>query len=273
MPEVEVATGRLHYVRRGDGEPLLLIMGMSGNHLSWGEPFLAELQRDLDLIVYDHRGTGRSERLEGAITIPEMADDAAGLLDALGLPSAHVLGISMGGMVAQELALRHPQRVRTLSLGCTYAGGPGSSLTDGAVLERLVEAMRSGDRRQAIRASFEVNVSGAYAAQPDHFDRFAENALTLPTAVAVIMAQMQAIARHDTSARLGEIAVPTLVIHGTEDQMVPFPNAALIAGAIPGSRLEVMDGVGHLFFWERPSESAALVRDLAHAGVPAAPAQ
>src|SRR4051794_30472147 len=113
MPTADVATGpTLNYVRRGAGEPVLLIQGMSGNHLSWGEPFLRELERDFDVVAYDHRGVGRSSRVTDPFTIVDLAEDAAALLDTLGWETAHVLGISMGGMVAQELALRHPQRIR-----------------------------------------------------------------------------------------------------------------------------------------------------------------
>ncbi len=117
-------------------------MGMSGTALHWGEPFLQTLRRDFDLIAYDHRGVGASSRLEGAVTIAQMAEDAAGLLDALELDSAHVLGISMGGMIAQELALAHPERVRTLTLGCTYCGGRGQLARARGARQRLTEAMR-----------------------------------------------------------------------------------------------------------------------------------
>ncbi len=151
MPLVRAGEVELDYERSGSGPPLLLIMGMSGTALHWGEPFLDALRRDFELITYDHRGVGASSRLEGAITIGEMAEDALGLLDALELDSAHVLGISMGGMVAQELALAHPERVRTLALGCTYCGGEGGIATPPEVLRRLTEAMMSGDRQLALR--------------------------------------------------------------------------------------------------------------------------
>jgi 3-oxoadipate enol-lactonase len=145
MQTAELATGpTVHYVRRGEGEPLLLIQGMGGNHLSWGEPFLEALEGDFDVVAYDHRGVGRSSRVTDPFTIVELADDAAALLDALGWDSAHVVGISMGGMVAQELALRHPERLRTLTLGCTYCGGEGSALTSNEVFSR--RATRSTSR-------------------------------------------------------------------------------------------------------------------------------
>jgi pimeloyl-ACP methyl ester carboxylesterase len=263
MPTVDVATGAsLNYVRRGAGEPLLLIQGMGGNHLSWGEPFLTELERDFDLVAYDHRGVGRSSRVTDPFTIAELADDADALMEALGWESAHVAGISMGGMVAQELALRHPQRLRTLTLGCTYSGGEGSALASNEISSRLGEAMMSGDRERAIATSFEVNVSPGYGADKSAYATFYEMATALPTAVPVMMLQAQAIQAHDTLDRLPEIAVPTLVIHGTLDEMLPVSNAQLIAARIPGARLEMLDGVGHMFWWEQPERSAAAIRAL-----------
>src|SRR5688500_3738894 len=114
MPTLTVDGNDLHYVERGDGEPLLLIMGLSGTHLAWGDPFVDALAADFTVIAYDHRGVGRSSRIDEPFTLVQLADDAAALMDGLGLESAHVLGVSMGGMVAQELALRRPDRIRTL---------------------------------------------------------------------------------------------------------------------------------------------------------------
>ncbi len=263
MTVVRVGEIELDCERSGSGPPLLMIMGMSGTALSWGEPFLAQLRKDFDVIAYDHRGVGASSRLDGPVSIREMARDAEGLLAALELDSAHVLGISMGGMIAQELALAAPERIRTLTLGCTYCGGGGSALAAPAALQRLTEAMLSGDRRRAVRASWEINVSPAMAADDDAYARFVEIATRRPVAVTVIMAQMQACAAHDTNARLEQLAMPTLVVHGTVDELLPVANGRLIASRIPGARLELLDGVGHLFFWERPELAAELLR--AHA--------
>jgi 3-oxoadipate enol-lactonase len=263
MPTIEIATGpTLNYVRRGSGEPMLLIQGMSGNHLSWGEPFLTELERDFDLVAYDHRGVGKSSRVTDPFSIADLADDAAAVLDALGWDSAHVVGISMGGMVAQELALRHPQRVRTLTLGCTYCGGEGSALTSNEVFAKLSEAMMSGDRDRAIATSFEVNISPGYGADQSAYGTFYEMATALPTPVPVIMLQAQAVQSHDTLSRLGEIQAPTLVIHGTVDEMLPYSNAVLIAARIPGARLVTLEDVGHMFWWEQPERSAQAIREL-----------
>jgi pimeloyl-ACP methyl ester carboxylesterase len=266
---IEAGDIQLDYERSGnvEGPPLLLIMGMSGTALHWGERFLELLRPDFDVIAYDHRGVGASTPLDGGVTIRQMADDAAGLLAALQIDSAHVVGISMGGMIAQELALNHAERVRTLTLGCTYCGGEGSALASPEDLSGLVEAMGSGDRERALRAGWEINVSATLAADDEAFATFHQIAMRRAVAVAVIMQQMQACMAHDTNARLGQIAMPTLVIHGTEDRLLPVQNGRLIASRIPAARLEIFDGVGHLFFWERPERSAELVRE--HAAVPA----
>jgi 3-oxoadipate enol-lactonase len=259
MPLARVGEIELDYERSGSGPPLLAIMGMSGTALHWGEPFLAPLRESFEVIVYDHRGVGASSRLDGQLSTAQMAGDAAGLLQALELEHAHVLGISMGGMIAQELALAHPELIRTLTLGCTYCGGEGSSLADPRALQGLTEAMMSGDRERAIRASWEINVSPSFAADEQAYARFLAIAAQRGVAVAVIMAQMQACAAHDTNARLHALRMPTLVIHGTVDRLLPVQNGRLIASLIPGAQLEIFDDVGHLFFWERPQLSAELI--------------
>jgi pimeloyl-ACP methyl ester carboxylesterase len=172
----------------------------------------------------------------------------------------------MGGMIAQELALAHPEQVRTLALGCTYCGGPGSTQAP-AVLQRLGQAMMSGDRVQALRAGWEVNVSETMAGDADAYAAFVAIAERRAVAVPVVLAQLRACTAHDTSSRLHEIGMPTLVIHGTDDQLLPVQNGHQIAWLIPGSELEILDRTGHMFFWEHPERSAELLRR--HAAVPA----
>jgi len=263
VAKVRVGDIDLDVERSGSGPPLLAIMGMSGTALHWGEPFLQALGERFEVIAYDHRGVGASTRLTGAVTIEQLARDAAGLLDALEIERAHVLGISMGGMIAQELALARPSLALTLTLGCTYCGGPGSALAGPEVIGRLAAAMRSGDRARAIRTAWEIDVSPDFAGDAEAWARFAAIAERRAVAVPVIRAQLEAIAAHDTQSRLPGLRMPTLVIHGTQDLMLPVANGRLIASLIPGARLEILDGVGHLFFWERPERSAELVRELA----------
>lgn len=261
MALARVGDIELSYDRSGDGPPLLLIMGMSGTMHHWGAPFMQELERDFEVIVYDHRDAGDSTKTGEPFTIADLAGDAAGLLSALDIDAAHVMGISMGGMIAQELVLSHPELVRALTLGCTYCGGEGSALTTQEVTAKLAEAMSSGDRARAIRAAWEVNMSRRFAEDEQAYAQFSEIGMRYGLPLAVIMNQMRAIFGHDTSARLGEIHAPTLVIHGTEDELLPVQNGRMIAERIPGARLEILDGVGHMFFWEEPERSAALVRE------------
>jgi 3-oxoadipate enol-lactonase len=259
MPSADLGDRRTFYVRAGGGEPLLLVMGMAGHHLTWGRALPALLERDFEVVRYDHRGIGASDRAEAAFSVADLADDAARLLDALGLDSAHVFGISLGGAVAQELVLRHPERVRTLTLGCTYAGGPGADL--GAPgRDRLLAAMATQDARVSLRAAFEVNLSQAYTADDGHFAEFADTAIAVRVPVPVVALQARAAAGHDTSLRLPGVAVPTQVLHGTADEMIFASNGAHVAGLIPGARLEYFEGAGHLFWWEDPERAAKLIR-------------
>ncbi|HEY4779083.1 MAG TPA: alpha/beta fold hydrolase [Solirubrobacterales bacterium] len=261
MPKVELAATELNYERSGSGEPLLLIQGMSANHLAWGRPFSSLLERDFELISFDNRGMGLSRPVTAAFSIAEMAADTAGLLDALEIESAHVLGISMGGMIAQELALAEPGKLRSLTLGCTYCGGEGSQLMDPADFQGLVEAMGSGDRDRVLRAMYELNLSPGFRADESRYADFDAMAAALPAPRETIGLQVQAIAAHDTSARLPDLTVPTLVIHGTVDRVLGYPNGPLVASLIPGARLETLEGVGHMFWWEQPERSAELVRE------------
>ena len=261
MPTVATPNAELHYERAGSGEPLLLIQGMSGTHVAWGEPFLEPLREHFDVIAFDNRGIGLSAPIDGPFTIVEMAEDTAALMGELGLESAHVVGISMGGMIAQELALAHPERLRSLTLGCTYCGGPGSQLMPEENARKLLGGLASGDRDKAIRAGYEVNLSPAFRADESHFAAFHEMATSVPAAKQTIELQVQAIFGHDTSGRLGEISAPTLIVHGTEDGVLPYPDGELIASLMPSARFETLEGVGHMFWWEQPEVSADLIRE------------
>jgi pimeloyl-ACP methyl ester carboxylesterase len=267
MPKLALPGTELNYERAGEGEPLLLIQGMTANLLAWGQPFSALLEESFDVISFDNRGMGLSSPVEEEFSIAEMAADTAALLDALEIESAHVLGISMGGMIAQELTLAHPELVRSLTLGCTYCGGPGSQLMDPVDFQGLAEAMSSGDQDRVFRAMYELNLSPAFRAEESRYAGFAEMAAARPAPRQVIGFQLQAITAHDTSARLPDLTAPTLVIHGTVDRVLGYPNGPLIDSLIPGARLETLEDVGHLFWWEQPERSAELIRE--HALAPA----
>jgi len=260
MPTVDAGGTELHYARAGEGEPLLLIQGMSATHLAWGRPFLSELEADFDTVVFDNRGMGLSGRAELPFGIAEMAEDAAALLDALELESAHVVGISMGGMIAQELALAHPERIRTLTIGASYCGGPNGSLMAPEDLQMLGAAYASGEPERVFRAMWEINLSPSFREDDSRFAAFAEMGSQLPAPQPVVLQQMQACGAHDTHERLNRISVPTMVIHGDADRLLGPDNGREIAAQVPAG-LEILPGVGHMFWWEQPERSAELIRD------------
>lgn len=261
LQSADTPAGPISFVRRGAGEPLLLVMGVGGHHGMWSEGFLDALAADFDVVAFDHRGIGASHRVEQQFTIGDLAGDAAAVLDHLGWDSAHVMGISMGGTVAQHLALTAGDRVRTMSLGCTWPGPlPEEGAWGEAVLD-LATAASSGDPLVAAKLMFEANVSAVFAARDGALEEFAAVAGAVVVPGPVILMQMRAATDHDAVDRLGDLAVPTLVLHGTEDRIIRPEAGALLASLIPGARLESLEGVGHLFFWEQPELSARLVRD------------
>jgi pimeloyl-ACP methyl ester carboxylesterase len=260
VPKVALAGTELHYERTGAGEPLLLIQGMSANHKAWGRTFSSLLERDFEVVAFDNRGMGLSSPVAEAFSIAEMAADTAELLEALEIESAHVLGISMGGMIAQELALAHPGKLRSLTIGCSYCGGEGSQLMDPADFQGLVEAMGSGDQDRVFRAMYELNLSPGFRAEESRYADFTAMAKALPAPRETIGLQVQAIVAHDTHDRLADVAASTLVVHGTADRVLGYPNGPLIASLIPGARLETYEDVGHMFWWEQPERTADLVR-------------
>jgi pimeloyl-ACP methyl ester carboxylesterase len=253
---------RLHWEATGDGEPVLLIMGMGLSGGAWWRT-VPVLARRLRVITFDNRGVGRSRAFSYAYTTEAMADDAATVLDAVGVQRAHVYGISLGGMVAQALALRHPERVHSLVLGATSPGGPRAarpSAEVGAFFRRRL-GMAPED---AARESVPINYGPRCRAE--HFERIEEDLaqrLAHPFSERAYRAQLFAAAWHNCLGALPRIAAPTLVVHGALDRVIPVANAHLIADHIPGARLRILDEAGHLYPTEAPEVDEAIARFLA----------
>jgi 3-oxoadipate enol-lactonase len=253
---------RLYYERTGDGPAVLLVMGLGMNATGWWRtvPVLTEYA---SVIALDNRGVGRSDRPDGPYSIPQMADDCVSVLDAAGEERAHVYGLSLGGMIAQELALRHPERVDRLVLGATTAGGEHGVVADEATLGFFV-------RRAQMSAEEAVWASVPYNYGPRTREERAQligedirERLRYPIESEPYRAQLEAALGHDTGDRLGRIGSPTLVVHGEEDRMIPVANGRALAERIPGARLDVWPGAGHLYFTDEPRADREIARFLA----------
>jgi 3-oxoadipate enol-lactonase len=260
MPQT-LTRPRLWYRRSGQGEPLLLITGFTISAAIF-DPILPLYEPHFECIVYDHRGSGRSEKPPLLTSMAELAGDARRLLDELGIESAHVSGLSMGGMVAQEMAIRFPERVRGLMLGCSTSGGPRAVLPTVKELGTLgvstVKALREPGRPWLSAALFSEEFRRE---QPDRVREllryFAKHRAPAYGALAHLMASVY----HDTTSRLPQIEAPTLVMHGEKDRMAPLTNARMIAERIPDAELAVVPGAGHAYGLERPELSRDLVLD------------
>jgi pimeloyl-ACP methyl ester carboxylesterase len=213
------------------------------------------------VIALDNRGAGQSEVPEGPYTIPGMAADVVGLMDALGIARAHVCGASMGGMIAQELALRHPGRVRTLQLHCT---APVIDAYGRFLIDTLLAVKARGDREENVCAVMPwLLCRKTMVERPDFIRFWIERALTYayPTGYEGLARQADAIRGHDTSARLGEIRVPTLLTTGAEDILVPPASSRELHARIPGAELVTIDDAGHLHFIEQMERFNAVCLD------------
>jgi pimeloyl-ACP methyl ester carboxylesterase len=251
---------KIRYEIRGAGAPLALIMGFSGSGRAWSERFLGMIEKHFRTIVIDNRGTGESDKPDQPWTLGDMAADAAAVLEHAGVARAHIYGISMGGMIAQEFALAFPGRVHGLVLGCTNCGASHSIPAKPEDVAKLVPQPGMNPVEQA-RMAFSAACGKAFLASSEGQafleSQLIEQAKYPVTPMHTYQRQMEAIMGFDTFARLGAIKAPTLIIHGDDDAIVPVANAEVLRGAIPGARVHILHGAGHMFFWEQAGESVS----------------
>ncbi len=256
MSYVENLSAKIYWDEQGSGDPLLLIMGLSYASNMWHRtrPFLAQSFRT---IAFDNRGIGRSDVPAGVYPMALMASDAAAVLDAAGVTSAHVFGVSMGGMIAQEFALQYPRRVRSLILGCTNAGGPEVVRATPEVLQTLT---RQGMTPQE---SNEAMIPFIYdAATPRALiDEDMTIRMTWYPTPQGYMGQLQGIIQWEAYSRIAQIAAPTLIMHGETDQLIPAANAPLIAERIAGAKLALIPRASHIIETDQPGVANHLIAE------------
>lgn len=286
-PEVELA-----YQTFGDpdGEPLLLVMGLSGPMTWWDQGFCERLAgAGFHVVRYDNRDAGRSSRLGAKLrtdhlvrafltgqarapyTMSDLAGDAVGLLDHLGLASAHVVGVSMGGMIAQTLAIEHPERVRSLTSISSTTGKRTVGWQHPSLLPKLIAPRKAG-RESYVETSLAMWAligSTGYPATHESLVQRAEETFDRGVSASGTVRQMLAIlTQGDRTPRLRSVRVPTLVIHGTEDKMVHVSGGRSTAAAVPGAELLLVDGMGHDMpaeLWDTFVEAIARTAARSHA--------
>jgi 3-oxoadipate enol-lactonase len=238
---------RINYELAGDREAraLVILEGLGDAVPSWRRN-IPTLAAELDVVAIDHRGNGESDEPPGPCTMTTFVDDAIAVLDAIDRDRAHVYGQSFGGMVALEIALTHPERVRTLVLGCTDSGAHHAVEVDAATVPK-------GEPWRAWYAP------GYPEAHPDRVAEDLRLARAQPDHPVGGRRQWEAMVEWDAFDRLSAIAVPTLVLHGAEDRIIAPANAEILAGRIPGAELVMLEGAGHVYTWEQPERADGAV--------------
>lgn len=249
MPYLNTETIDIYYEEEGSGEPVVLIGGLTSTVETWGlqRQALAERYR---VILPDNRGSGRTRvhHDDGTRSIQGFADDVLALIDGLGLERIHLVGASMGGMIVQAFALAYPQRLRSLVLACTLFGGPQAVAADPSVTAKLLEA--TGDNADASLSV--VAHRETVEKRPEAIRFYLATKAAQPHTAEEVARRAQAVAAFDVADQVKDLAVPTLVITGKQDILVPPENSRMLAARIPNAELVEIDQAGHIFFCEQP---------------------
>lgn len=247
----------------GQGAPILFLNGWSASGLCWPAGVVEPLERTNRVVRVDNRGTGWSRRMRRPFTIADLAADARRVLDAIAVDRAVVVGLSMGGMVAQELALRHPSRVAHLVLIGTRPPMPEYTSPRADVTARLMSAPAPGQSlRQFMRERWAAVTGPGFAdAHPEAIREIARSIVERPTPRAAVLDQARAIAAWHGAHRLRGLDVPATVVHGERDPLIPVRNGMRLAQLIPGARYVELAGVGHLVPYEDPAATLAVIAD------------
>ena len=246
-----------YYEEQGSGEPVVLIGGLSSTIETWGRvaDLLSERYR---VIRPDNRGSGRTKLPadDHDRSMQAFAGDVLGLIDGLGLDRVHLVGASMGGMIVQQFAVTWPERLLSLTIACSHCGGTTAVAASEDTVRKLVAAS-SGGSSEAVRAGLEVVAHPeSFTLRRDALDYYSWTKETWPHPAEEIQRRIAAIAQYDVSEAIRTLRVPTLVITGAQDILMPVENSRRIAERIPGSRLALVEGGAHIFFLEQADEMA-----------------
>ena len=261
MPRVIVGDQVIYYEITGSGFPLVLIRGLGSSAAHWYKQ-ISVFADHFSVLAFDHRGIGRSPQSTAfGCTIGSMASDTIGLMDVLGIRRAHVLGVSMGGMIAQELAINYPERISGLVLVSTHCGGRLSVRPDLWVLDRMQQWIATGKAQDFEMALTCLFTSETQQDHPDIIARFRETTHQFEPIGNTLKLQWQAVIAHNAGERLAQIKAPTLLITGSKDILIPPGNAGILKEYIPNARKMIIEGGGHVVHMEQPETFNAEVLD------------
>ncbi len=253
MPHAQLTDVRLYYEEHGRGAPLVLVPGFGMGHWIWFKQ-VSDFAQKFRTIVFDPRGVGGSEQRDEPLSIRTLADDLAALLDKLSIDGAHIVGSSFGGFVAQEFALAHASKARSLVLCCTSFGGPRHCPPAPETLAAIAST-KGLHTEERVRENLRIAFSDSFVAERSEvIERLVDASGETCVPEFVYQRQLQAALNFDASERVAQIRTPTLVVTGDADRIVPFENSHNLAARIPGARLHIVEGGSHTFFIERAGE-------------------
>ena len=246
MPKVKVNDIQVYYEVHGEGFPLIMIMGLGAN-LDWWDPrMVQELSKKFKLVMFDNRGAGRTDVSDRRYAIKMFADDTAGFMDAVGISRAHVIGVSMGGMIAQELVLNYPEKVEKLVLCSTFCGGTKGVQPSEEITEMLSADRSAFSQEEIVRMSIPLLFTEDFVENNhDLVELTIQQILRAPISNEAFTRQLNAITEFDTYDRLPQIRAPTLVLQGKRDILVPRENGSILAEAIPNAKLVYFENSAH----------------------------
>jgi pimeloyl-ACP methyl ester carboxylesterase len=254
MPQIKVKDINMEYKSSGEGFPLVMIMGLGGSLEWWEPPMIEEISKQYRTIIFDNRGIGQSDKPDMKYSIKMFADDTVGLMDELKIERAHVLGISMGGMIAQEVALNNPERVEKLVLCSTMAGMTGAT----RLLARLLGGVYKG-RMKTPEKTRDMLISAIFSkdfikANLDKIERAKQTAFKITPSYDEFKRQLDAIIKFDTRKRLKTINKPVLIMHGKQDTLIPYKASLELAQLIPYPKLMLFNNSAHALFSQEPEK-------------------
>lgn len=250
-PKVKVNDIKIYYETKGKGFPLVMINGLGGNLDEWNPCLTEELSKQFKLLLFDNRGSGRTDTSDREYTIKLFADDTAGLMNALKISKANILGLSMGGMIAQELVLNHPEKVAKLVLCSTFSGGSKDAHLSQDVSKMLTADRSTLSQEEMARMALPFLFTHDFIEKnPEFVEHRVQQSLRHPTSEQAYTRQLSAIQQFNTNDRLRQVKVPTLIFHGRKDALIPLENGSILAKAIPNARLVCLEKSAHLLIEE-----------------------